>query len=374
MLSENWRNLNYNPKLILKSTLDTNQKKFVKDCINYDIIIKNVGNIIIHNINISDLLYNNQHILERKSYNIDRLIIGESRSFSTQLNQFLLEDIYTHQVRATCNELNFTLDTPLITIIADMPIYIADAKNHKIYKYNMLGELKLIFRSANPYGLVVDKLNCVYVSDSYSNIVYKYTQDGHLLNILNNNFYFPSGLAIDDNNNLYVVDTFNYKIQKFTSSGMFMYELEFPNIFNIAYGICLDKNNNIYVTDIDKGVIHIISTNTSNHKFLTNNNNSELFMKPHAICTDSNNNIYVLDTNRSQVKKYDSNYNLILVFGGYGSQENKFKRPQGICIDRFDNIYIADTYNNKVKKFNSNGVFITQFKAISGLISAISTV
>ncbi len=99
---------------------------------------------------------------------------------------------------------------------------------------------------SNPWGIAIDSLGNVYVSESDNHRVQKFTSNGEFLgwwglDDLGNadwhepgsgrvgspgsgdgQFYCPEGIAFDSSGNAYVTDRFNNRIQKFTSNGEFL--------------------------------------------------------------------------------------------------------------------------------------------------------
>lgn len=81
------------------------------------------------------------------------------------------------------------------------------------------------------------------------------------------------------------------------------------------------------------------------------------FKNPRAIAIDSLDNIYVVDSGNSQIKKFDSNGNLLLSWGSFGSGNGQFRNPSGILVDQ-KYVYIADTGHAQIQKFDKNGNFV----------------
>ena len=78
------------------------------------------------------------------------------------------------------------------------------------------------------YGVAVDSINNVYVSDRGNHRIQKFTSGGIFITKwgslgsgdgqLNN----PFGVFVGSSDYVYVTDTFNHRIQKFTSAGIFI--------------------------------------------------------------------------------------------------------------------------------------------------------
>ena len=81
-------------------------------------------------------------------------------------------------------------------------------------------------RFNNPYGIIIDSLDSLYVADYYNNRIQKFTAGNNLgktiagqpngMNGTNaNELNRPSFIILDSNQNLYVSDTLNHRVQFF---------------------------------------------------------------------------------------------------------------------------------------------------------------
>ena len=82
------------------------------------------------------------------------------------------------------------------------------------------------------------------------------------------------------------------------------------------------------------------------------------FTAPTGIAIDSSGDIYVVDSGNSQVKKFDSNGNLLLSWGSPGSGNGQLLHPNGIFVGK-KYVFVADTGNARIDIFDKNsGEFI----------------
>ncbi len=86
---------------------------------------------------------------------------------------------------------------------------------------------------------------------------------------------------------------------------------------------------------------------------------------PVDISVDSQGNIFVVEYYYHRVKKYDSSFNLLKTFGGYGRANGRFRYPTKIDIDSSNNIYISDRHNSRIQKFDNNGNWLKNFRGLS---------
>ena len=365
-LSDKWLDiLDYNPKLSVSRSANKTEHIFINDKITYIIKLKNVGNVVLTNIDVLDVMHYNLKEHTSTLTTVDKLDVGEEKKIVCEHFNFIHSGVYLSYTKITGYMLHDTI-TETCSITVDMPIYVSDTYTSMIYKYDNTNTIKSKWVSYNPYCVVVDKLGCVYASDSNNSVVYKYSPDNKLISVIKNSFNYPTGLAVDKNNNLYVVDTRNYKIQMFSTNGNFILEIKNLEQFGIVYNITVDKHNTVYISDVDKNKIHIYDCH---YKYSSLEHE---FNRPYGVAVDSKNCLYVLDSYNSRVQKFSSsssssnnssnnNRKLLTTWGSYGSKPGQFKLSYSICVDRLDFVYVADTYNNRVQKFTYDGVFVSQF-------------
>ncbi len=80
----------------------------------------------------------------------------------------------------------------------------------------------------HPYGLVIDALGFVYVTDQWNDRVQKFLADGTYVMEWGihgsgpGHLFHPVGIAIDSHGDVYVVEHQNHRVSKFTSGGAFL--------------------------------------------------------------------------------------------------------------------------------------------------------
>ena len=81
-------------------------------------------------------------------------------------------------------------------------------------------------RFNNPYGIIIDSSDSLYVADYYNNRIQKFTagnfsgktiagRENGAAGSSATDLYRPSFFIFDSNQNLYVADTFNHRVQFF---------------------------------------------------------------------------------------------------------------------------------------------------------------
>jgi hypothetical protein len=82
------------------------------------------------------------------------------------------------------------------------------------------------------------------------------------------------------------------------------------------------------------------------------------FYQPFGIAVDADRYVYVADEGNSRIQKFDSSGSFIATWGSYGTGNGQFDFPSGIAVDADGYVYVADTYNDRIQKFDSWGTFI----------------
>jgi len=128
-----------------------------------------------------------------------------------------------------------------IAINASGNLYVTDSRNNRIRKVTPKGEVSTLAGSSwgyadgkgsaarfrNPYGIAIDALGNLYVTDTYNYRIRKVTPDGVVTTLAGNGsrgyadgigsdarFAIPTGIAIDASGSLYVADWGNNCIRK----------------------------------------------------------------------------------------------------------------------------------------------------------------
>ena len=172
---------------------------------------------------------------------------------------------------------------------------------------------------AAPYGIAVDAARTVYSTQRENNTVIKLTMHGNEVwgskGSGDGQFSHPTGIAVDSSGNVYVADTGNNRIQKFHSTGIFLMQWG-------SYG-----------------------------------STDGVFNAPEGVAVDAYGHIYVADTGNQRVQKFGPDGRFLTKWGSGGTGTGQFSVPTGIAFDSSENIYVAD-HTSRVQKFNPTGEFL----------------
>ena len=236
----------------------------------------------------------------------------------------------------------------------------------------------------SPVAIAVDKTGDIYVVDSQTAHIQKFSSSGKFLSTFgglgsgNGLFNYPYGIALDGSGNIFVQDNLNAKIQKFDSSGKFVTQFGSYGTgsgqFKSLSGIAIDSTGNIYVLDSGNSDVQKFDNNgkwitsfgsAGSNKFdPLGSSTAAKFDAPRGIAVDKSGHVYVADTGNSRVQKFDSSGNYILSFGSPGTLPGQFDSPNSVAADSLGNVYVLDSGNDRIERFDSSGKFITAYGSL----------
>lgn len=163
------------------------------------------------------------------------------------------------------------------------------------------------------------------ISSYQSKYLIEKKEIGHKYNLVarygnkNGKFDFHVGLAIDKDKNILVYESSNQRIERFDSQSMYM--------------------------DSIGG-----------------------FIDPVGFIFDLEGNLLVLD--RHCVKLFDSNLQLKLEFGSFGTEDGQFVWPMGLALDNDGNIIVID--ENRIQFFSPSGRFLRKLEFNDCLLKSVA--
>ncbi|KAI9582662.1 hypothetical protein GQX74_011879 [Glossina fuscipes] len=214
---------------------------------------------------------------------------------------------------------------------------------------------------SRPWGLCVDRIGHILVSDRRNNRVQVFNPNGSLKfkfgrkGVGNGEFDLPAGICVDIDNRIIVVDKDNHRVQIFTSSGVFLlkfgsYGKEYGQ-FQYPWDVAVNSRRQIVVTDSRN---HRIQQFDSDGRFIRqivfdNVGQNKGIASPRGVCYTPTGNIIVSDFDNHCLYLIDPDKNEILSAKGHeGSGVQEFNRPSGLCCDDEGRIIIADSKNQRI--------------------------
>lgn len=250
-----------------------------------------------------------------------------------------------------------------LTLIAENTIAVLDAKSGKVLKE--FGSDMFIL----PHGLTVDDKDNIWVTDTGSEQVFKFSSDGKLLMTLGvarekgddeRHFNAPTDVAVLVDGSFYVSDGYgNSRVIKFSKEGDFVFQWgekgSGEGQFNLPHALDLDEAGNVYVADRENGrvqkfdasgeFLNAWSTPSGAEVYAISINpiNQAVFAVDYLVMEDE-----ILG---AEIDQLSSELILKSQFGRSGSYEGPVCRYHDIAIDADQNIYVADLLNNSLQKF-----------------------
>jgi sugar lactone lactonase YvrE len=257
-----------------------------------------------------------------------------------------------------------------IAVDASGYVYVADTDSNRIQKFTGSGAFIAKWGIAgtgdgqviSPWGMTVDNAGFLYVIETGNNRVQKFTSTGSFVSKFgtpgtgDGQFNQPRWLAVDASGNIYVSDQMNYRIQKFNSSGAFLTKWGSQGIgdgqFNAPQGIAVDDSGNVYVAESDNARIQKFnSTGAFLAKWGSPGSGDSQFSQLRGMAIDSAANIYVADFSANRIQKLSSSGTFITKWGSSGTGDGQFSNSSGIAVDNSGNVYVTEMGGNRVQKF-----------------------
>ncbi len=193
---------------------------------------------------------------------------------------------------------------------------------------------------------------------------------------INFNFQSPSGMGIDKNGMIYVADSGSSKIKRYSRQGRLNLEFgemgEGDGCFDGPKDVAINSKGDIYIADTWNNRVCIFSNNGT-FKMNIGGLGEGLgrFKFPNSIAIDGDDYLYIVDSGNGVIQKFDPSGRFIMEFG----KKEGLKWPSGIAIGDCgldgiadcgfkEDIYISDSGNNRIMRFNKDGGFIESIRGI----------
>ena len=177
-----------------------------------------------------------------------------------------------------------------------------------------------------PRGITIGPDGFLYVADTASNQIRKFTLAGQQVASWSQNFFEPWDVAVAADGSMYVADTWNHRVQHLDADG---------SPLN-AWG-----THGQYLGGGDVG--------------------QSAFYGPRGIAIGANNWVYVADTGNKRIQVFEPNGEYAFQWGGGGALAGYLDEPVGIAVGPRDEVYVADTWNRRIQVFTSAGVYLREW-------------
>jgi len=256
---------------------------------------------------------------------------------------------------------------PEIRIVAGNKIAVLDSENgYRIQIFNPDGSFSSKIDNVGAYSFAIDNSGNYFFAGGGSK-VQKRSSTGTLLQEFNlegkigNSVY---GIALTANR-IYLADRNNNRIAVLDTSGNFLTSWgryggsSNPSIF----GLAADGQGNFYLGDFDRSEIRKYDSDWKLLKRFGSegNGNGQLGGVRDLAVGANGTRLYALEQNNNRVQIFDLEGNYVGKFGGPGSGNGQFNMPSGIAVGKDGKVYVADRDNHRVQVFSSAGAHIGSF-------------
>ncbi|EFC46165.1 predicted protein [Naegleria gruberi] len=322
------------------------------------------------------------------------------RTFTASLNYYFL------MVLLLCLVVEAAGSIGLLTTLAgggpNGDLFIADTESYRIRRIYTNGTILTVLgrrwgydknvdpktMMINPYGVAVDSMEQVYISDTDRNRICKILTNGTFRIVASANS--PRGITVDSNDEVYFADSKNHRIRKILKDGTVITiagtktgGYNGDNIpqttaqLNNPYDVKIGSDGAIYIADYGNNRIRKIANNTittvaGNGTIGSDSDNAEgtsaKLSGPSGIAISSTGDVYISDTNNNKIRKLSTN-GIITTFAGTGvsgffgdkadAKRARLSGPRGLAITASGVLYIADTNNNRIRQVSQQNIIST---------------
>ena len=223
-------------------------------------------------------------------------------------------------------------------------------------------------RLKSPWGVTVNDLNQIFVSDMDNNRIAVFDENGEFLRSFGQDYVNkPTGICIDNEGRIYVANRGDNKILLFNSRGEYITVVHNGDLLKEPRGISLDAEGNLVVCDKGNSCLQFVSPNGSFLKKI--GEKGGLNFPFDCLCYQDK--VFVSDRNANLVKVYShGNGRFLYEFGRCRNvNEIALKEPLGLAMDRLGNLLVSSgnfSSDHRVFVYTLEGRFVTAFGGSRG--------
>jgi uncharacterized protein (TIGR03663 family) len=274
-------------------------------------------------------------------------------------------------------------------------LYIAATGMHEVLVYSPDGTLIRTLggfgsepgRFYEPRGVALDAAGNIYVADTWNARIVKYDPEGRVLTTWGSGsqdladgrratitegdqaaneanplgFFGPRGVAVDAAGNVYIADTGNKRIVVTDSEGNYRYQWGFAGAglgqFNEPTGVAVDAQGNVYVADTWNGRVQVFAPDGFGQvgpipivTWQVNGWRPNTYDDP-AIAASPDGQVYVSVPSRQQVLAANLRGDVLLRWGGAGSDLASLNAPSGMAVAPDGSVWVIDRTSDRALRF-----------------------
>jgi len=163
-------------------------------------------------------------------------------------------------------------------------------------------------------------------------------------------------MAIGTDDRIYALAVEDYFFRAFDKTGEVLFSFgpsgSAPGEFNSPWGIDTNAAGDVYVADSGNSRIQVFDSKGSFLRLWAPPSS------PEKIAVDPQGSVYVVGSD-NHIYRFDSNDQLVDMWGSNGSGPGQFRHPNGIDVDAEGYVYISDAENHRIQRFTPNGNLVS---------------
>ena len=198
----------------------------------------------------------------------------------------------------------------------------------------------------NVFGLAADKSGSIYAADSDNGRIQIFSAAGAFQGKiqLEEGIFVPD-VAVDADGNVWGTTDTAVEARQYTRAGQSLATVTTPKG---AVGVGADARGNIYVTTYGDEISAIVRYDKSGSQY-TQGTSWGGFDAPRDAEVSPDGTIWVADYNALNVKRFDTNGNLLKTIGGFGGA------PLGIGVDLDCNLWVTNLPQRRIDRLSPSG-------------------